>query len=166
MNNLGDLAGTYFTDPNSDPIGFIVPRRGVPISFRYPTPTASGIVVGGINDLRAVAGYYTTASGALAAFVRQPNGDFVDFVMPGADDTFAYGLNDCGVVVGRYIAAGSFHGVYGRPGHLHTLDLPGALETSPLGINNLGRITGHYRDANGALHGFVTGPIAFDACDE
>jgi hypothetical protein len=73
INNLGDVSGTY-SDLNADEFGFIIPRRGPPITFKLPDPAATGIVAGGINDLRQLVGYYTDATSTLVGFLRQPSG--------------------------------------------------------------------------------------------
>src|ERR1700733_916098 len=85
INNLGDVSGTYsIVDLNADEFGFIIPRRGPAISFKLPDPSATGIVAGGINDLRQLVGYYTDATSTRVGFLRKPRGQFVNFFFPGA----------------------------------------------------------------------------------
>jgi hypothetical protein len=165
INNLGDLSGTYsLVDLNADEFGFIIPRRGPPISFKLPDPTGTGIVVGGINDLRQLVGYYTDGSSTLVGFLRQPNGQFVSVVVPGALSTQADGINDCGIIVGVWGDGSTAHGFYGRPGNLHSFDLPGAAATFSQGINNEGRIVGRYATPDGVTHVFVSERIAAASC--
>jgi hypothetical protein len=165
INNLGDLSGTYsIVDLNADEFGFIIPHRGPAISFKLPDPTATGIVVGGINDLRQLVGYYTDAASTLVGFLRQPTGQFVSVIVPGAVSTQVFGINDCGIVVGFYGDGSTAHGFYGRPGNLHSFDLPGAAATSAQGINNEGRIVGRYVTADGIPHAFVSGKFAAASC--
>jgi hypothetical protein len=52
-------------DLNADEFGFIIPRRGPAISFKLADPTGTGIVVGGINDLRQLVGYSAPKSTAV-----------------------------------------------------------------------------------------------------
>ena len=164
INNLGDVSGTYsVVDLNADEFGFIIPRRGPAISFRLADPTGTGIVVGGINDLRQVVGYYTDATSTLVGFLRQPSGQFVSIIFPGALSTQAYGINDCGIAVGVWGDGSTAHGFYGRPGNLHSFDLPGAAATFSQGINNEGRIVGRYAAA-GVSHAFISGTIAAASC--
>jgi hypothetical protein len=164
INNLGDVSGTYsIVDLNADEFGFIIPRRGPDISFKLPDPTGTGIVVGGINDLRQLVGYYTDATSTLVGFLRQPSGQFVSVIVPGAVSTQAFGLNDCGNVVGFYTDGSTAHGFYGRPGNLHSFDVPGAGATFAQGINNEGRIVGRYA-TDGVPHAFVSGRIAAASC--
>jgi hypothetical protein len=164
INNLGDVSGTYsVVDLNADEFGFIIPSRGAPISFKLPDPTGTGIVVGGINDLRQLVGYYTDATSTLIGFLRQPSGQFVSVIVPGAVSTQVYGINDCGIVVGVWGDGNTAHGFYGRPGNLHSFDLPGAEATFSQGINNEGRLVGRYATA-GIPHAFVSGRIAAASC--
>src|ERR1700723_2005357 len=164
INSLGDVSGTYsVVDLNADEFGFIIPRRGPAISFKLADPTGTGIVVGGINDLRQLVGYYTDATSTLVGFLRQPSGQFVSIIFPGALSTQAYGINDCGIVVGVWGDGSTAHGFYGRPGNLHSFDLPGAGATFSQGINNEGRIVGRYAAA-GVSHAFISGTIAAASC--
>ena len=165
INNLGDLSGTYsIVDLNADEFGFIIPRRGPAISFKLSDPTGTGIVVGGINDLRQLVGYYTNAASALVGFLRQPSGQFVSVIVSGAVSTQVIGINDCGIVVGTYGDGSTAHGFYGRPGNLHSFDLPGSAATFAQGINNEGRIAGRYATADGVPHAFVSGRIEAASC--
>lgn len=164
INDRGDLSGSYsVVDSAADEGGFIAPRHGTPITFKIPDPASTALVVGAINNAREVVGYYTTGRGVLAGFVRQPDGRIVTLAVPGAIGIQAYGINDCGIVVGTFDDGSTAHGFYGRPGSLHTFDLPGATATSAQGINNEGRIIGRYADAAGE-HGFVTEYTAAASC--
>ena len=165
INNLGDVSGTYsIVDLNADEFGFIIPRRGPAISFKLPDPTDTGIVVGGINDLRQLVGYYTDATSTLVGFLRQPSGQFVSVVVSGAVSTQVLGINDCGIVVGTWGDGSTAHGFYGRPGNLRSFDLPGAAATFAQGIDNEGRIVGRYATADGVPHAFVSGIFPAAAC--
>jgi hypothetical protein len=165
INNLGDVSGTYsVVDFDADEFGFIIPRRGPAVSFKLADPTGTGIVVGAINDLRQLVGYYTDATSTLVGFLRQPNGQFVSIIFPGGLSTQAYGINDCGILVGVWGDGSTAHGFYGRPGNLRSFDVPGAIATFSQGINNEGRIVGRYATADGVPHAFVSGAFAAASC--
>lgn len=167
INNHGDLAGTFSTTTtplDAAQFGFIVPHKGAPIIFQLPDPAASGLVVGKINDSRTVVGYYTTAASTQVGFVRHLDGSFVDIVVPGADTTLVYSINDCGIVVGVYGVGDAAHGFYGRPGKLVTFDVPGAGTTFAQGINNRGQLVGRY--GLSGQHVFVTEALPGASCDE
>jgi hypothetical protein len=164
VNDRGDLSGSYSVGGGAaDEGGFIAPRHGAPLTFKIPDPAATALVVGAINNAREVVGYYTTGRGVLAGFVRQPDGRIVTLAVPGAIGVQAYGINECGIVVGTFDDGSTAHGFYGRPGSLHRFDLPGATATFAQGINNEGRIVGRYDDAAGE-HGFVTEDTAAASC--
>jgi uncharacterized membrane protein len=66
--------------------------------------------VNGLNPQGQVAGWYTTTSGSRRSFVWRA-GAFVDFVIPGATTTCAFGISANGWVVGSYVNPdGSEHG--------------------------------------------------------
>jgi len=166
INNRGDITGTTATSSPSDPgTGFIVPRGRDPISFAGPFPAAAGLAVEAINDRRAVVGYSVFDNSPARGFLRKPDGSFVEIALAGAGPNRAFGINDCGVIVGWYAMAGVLHGFYGRAGNLQSLVVPGASATQAFGINNEGRISGAYADANGAWHGFITGEVDGALCD-
>src|SRR5262245_16556838 len=108
--------------------------------------------------------------------------------VPGGINTFPFGINASGVIVGRYLGAGNItHGfvrtatdevcTLDYPGtsfamagvtNVCTIDVPGANFTVASGINAQGDITGWYtRPGSGVRHGFVLNvgelaPIFFD----
>jgi hypothetical protein len=166
INNRGDLAGTFSktaANLNADQFGFIVPNVGASIIFQLPNPAAGGLVVEAINDLRVVVGYYTAPSSTLTGFLRQVDGRWVDIVVPGADATQVYGINNCGIIAGTYASGGTLHGFFGHPGNLQTFDVPGANVTHVQGINNRGRLVGVYA-TNGVTHAYVTSVIPAALC--
>ena len=72
---------------------------------------------------------------------------------PGADSTFAFGINDLGDVVGQYggfrfgDGLDRFHGFLWRNGEYTTIDapFPDAMHTALLGINTAGQIIGTFQ---------------------
>src|SRR5688500_10239662 len=61
---------------------------------------------------------------------RADKGVFTTIEWPGATSTTPSGINNAGVIVGRYILDGRTHGyVRGTDGELTTLDYPGATFT-------------------------------------
>ena len=76
---------------------------------------------------------------------------------PGATATFPFGINDKGIIVGRYTdGAGTDHGfILKMPNSFVSFDYPGATSTSLNGINNQGLVCGRYDDGSGILHGFI-----------
>src|SRR5262252_7018683 len=71
---------------------------------------------------------------------------FIPFVVPGATNTFAHGINDAGQIAGG-TTIGGFGGsnlgfVRDPAGNFTTFSVPGATSTFPFGINDAGQIVG------------------------
>jgi uncharacterized membrane protein len=104
-------------------------------------------------------GFYKSADTVTHGFSFN-DGSFSSIDFPGASSTEAFGINDAGVIVGRYALNGqdpvvSGHGFLLDKGAFTSFDYPGSLETTPLDMNSAGQIVGFYTDANGHDHGFV-----------
>src|SRR5689334_23204723 len=83
---------------------------------------------------------------------------FTRIDMPGAATTVAFGINNDGVIVGRYLASGQTHAfIRSADGEFNTIDFPGAGFTVAGGLNNRGDILGWYTlpAAPAVRHGFV-----------
>ena len=106
-----------------------------------------------------VVGQYLYDDSATHGFVRASDGTLTYPIdPPGAVRTFVFGVNDAGLIVGRYIeaATGMSHAfLLQLPDQFFTYDYPGATFTSFNGINRGGFICGRYRSADGIEHGLV-----------
>jgi len=80
---------------------------------------------------------------------------YVSIDYPGAAQTFAFGINPSGDIVGSYITAGKEHGFVLRNGVFEAFDYPGATWTECWGINPQGDIVGQYGLADKTTHGFL-----------
>jgi uncharacterized membrane protein len=93
---------------------------------------------------------------------------FTSLEVPGATFTLALDINETGVIVGRYLAAGHTHGferdVYGA---YTTIDFPGSSFTVAASVNDSGAVTGWYTlPATPAVrHGFILRDGAFATID-
>ena len=91
-------------------------------------------------------GFFRDASGIITSPIDPP----------GATATLLLGINDSGLMVGRYTNANGVHGmIFKAPHSFVTYNYPGATETSFNGINRSNMITGRYTDAAGLRHGFL-----------
>jgi hypothetical protein len=122
----------------------------------------------GISDRGRIAGGFDNPSfdgpnGMGHATVREPNGRFIRFDVPGAVSTIANKINDRGWVVGGYSPTSVSVGaaVPGNQsflrypgGMLRTIKIPGAVGSQALGVNNQGVVVGEYLDADGIFHGY------------
>src|SRR6266699_2413621 len=85
---------------------------------------------------------------------------FIEFNVPGFQDTFPEDINPQGVIVGKArnaIGAGPAF-VRAPNGAISTLEAPGAILTTAFSINPAGAIAGSYLDPNNTLHGFLRAP--------
>ena len=89
---------------------------------------ADATLAAGLNNNDAIVGQYTTIPfSTYQAFIRTPSGEISMFNFPGASQTFAQQINDCGVIAGRFMNAGKTHGYYGRVPSFTEVDYTGAL---------------------------------------
>ena len=95
-------------------------------------------------------------------FLRQKDGTFTSFDLPGSHNTFAQAINSDGRITGfsssgacGLLACGDGHGFLRQEnGAITSFDPPGSFGTIADAINSDGQITGWYFDAARA-HGFL-----------
>jgi len=76
--------------------------------------------------------------------------------IPGAQISYAYGVNNSGVIVGQYFDTKSMgHGFKLHSGTWTKIDPSGSTETICYGINSTGAIVGEYVDQSNSGHGFL-----------
>jgi hypothetical protein len=114
------------------------------------------IGVGGLAALLAVAAF--GASGAVSG-AAAPAGHqgFRDYNVPGAVTTELVGINDRGMVCGKYWdTAGVGHVFIAAGSVITTWNVPGVSGwTSISGCNDVGDVAGAYEDASGVYHGYL-----------
>jgi probable HAF family extracellular repeat protein len=167
--DLGTLPG----DDNSEARG--INDRGEIVGESYATNGPRHAVVWRNGKITALAGlggdsaaYSINANGAVAgqsnghAVKWDRRGSVVDLgTLPGGNGSWAYSINDRGVVVGGAYPAGSFypHAVLFDHGSVIDLGvLPGGTQSDAHGINNHGEIVGQEYDASGQAHAVVWKP--------
>jgi probable HAF family extracellular repeat protein len=157
INNQGQIVGNYF-DSAGKVQGFFLVNE---IYTRINVPGALQTSILSINDLGHVVGAYANVgtpfeNGPLHGFVLNGFPE-IKFDHPDADpNTVAYGINNCGQIVGRYTDEGIEHGYLRENGLFTTIDdqeFP--LGTIAYDINDLGQIIGYSLDREG-VHGFLT----------
>jgi uncharacterized membrane protein len=143
LNDVGAIVGSYL-DGNATSHGFLL-YQGKVSSFMFPGSirtealdiSRTGIIVGTYN-VRGV-------EGTLAFMVK--SGAFHQIKIPGflSTNTSAFGVNDNGDVVGRFVSNGAAFGYLLRNGKLTILSFPGAQAgTTPTSINDEGVVVGNY----------------------
>ncbi len=122
----------------------------------FPAEGITETLLTGINDAGLIAG---TAFGDTGPFAFTLSGtNFALIPIPGATRSFAYDVNNRGVIVGQYRqGAGNTYGFWKRGTNAHVaLEVPGADRTIAYGINNNDVIVGAYRRTNETtFHGFI-----------
>jgi len=133
INNNGEIVGG---DPNFSQIS--VDNAGVFTMISVPGLQPFM----GVNDAGQIVGSVHTGGTTIQAFVYNA-GTFDRFSVPSASETFAYGIDNSGDIVGTYYN-GTNHGFVDIGGVITSVDVPGAVATSAQGINNAGDIVGTY----------------------
>ncbi len=132
--------------------------------------------INGINDMNQFVGIYDDSNLNVHGFLGQVGSDqYTPIDYPGAVQTYAFRINNHGVIVGTYFDTSGFqHGFVrlpaaspGMPEQYIPIDVPDAaqtvgvrfelgngLGTSVYGLNDRGDIVGQYADKNGVGHGF------------
>ncbi len=114
----------------------------------FDVPDATTFYVYGISNTGYVVGsYFNLDPGVSPAYIRNPDGSFVQPLNDPADTTDsprtrAFGINAAGVVVGDSFAPSGFEQGFLYDGSFTTYTVPGALKTTVFGINDHGDIVG------------------------
>lgn len=135
--------------------GFIL--RGTNFTIiDFPGEGITETLLTGINDTPLITGTAFGEAGPFAFTLQETN--FALVALPGASRSFAYDVNNRGVVVGKYRqGAGDTFGFSKRGTNAHiALQVPDADRTIAYGINNNDGIVGAYRRTNDtAFRGFI-----------
>jgi probable HAF family extracellular repeat protein len=145
INSRGDLAGSYTLDPEAANgfTGYVMRGSSFISTFSYPGANVTNTYVLGQNESGAIVGSYkTTTADEEHAFLRTAHGKFRRIDYPGSVQTEAFGINDAGDIVGRYLDSnGVNHGFLLSDGDFTTFDAAGP-NTFAWGINSKGNIVG------------------------
>jgi hypothetical protein len=153
INNVGDFVGSFgsFTQPDQ---GFINVSGNL---TTFTVPGSYNTEPADINQTDQIIGYYGDQAMVNHGFFRDTNGTFTYPIEPnGATYSLLLGINDSGIMVGRYADANGVHAMIVKGlNRFVSYDYPGATETSFNGINRHNMISGRYTDAGGLRHGFL-----------
>lgn len=121
---------------------------GTPPGGSYPvTINRSGTIVGPCE-----------IDGNDEGFVRNADGSFTIFAVPGAYSTSVTALNDKGQIAGWYVETntGPYHGfIRDAEGTMTNFDISGAVDMEVTSINNSGTVVGSYDAPLFVRHGFI-----------
>ena len=166
INNEGDIVGGYIGDDGNEH-GFIL-RHGALITLDVPFAGSVGTQLNGINNSGTITGVWVDEAFTAHGFVFD-EGNFAHLDYPGALDSFPYGINSRGDIVGNWDTDQSTvgHGFVFSRGQTFSLDVPGAVPdgTAATGINEKGEIVGSYIGEDGSSHGFLAEGSIFTTLD-
>jgi hypothetical protein len=156
VNDAGTAVG-FYNDSAGNAHGYsfsIWTGRFRPVTVRG----ATSVTAAAVNNNGATAGFFTSAKGAVDAFLQGRSGHTVTIAVPGASMTQAFGVNDKNEVVGAYTTGSGdnavTHGFTWLNGQFTTVNYPMASSTTINGVNDEGDIVGFYTDAKGNTDGF------------
>ena len=145
INNHGDIVGSFRVVP---------PRHALLIQGGNFSPLAPTTVLATnfseaykSNDRGDVVGQFIGNDGFVHGFLLS-NGVVTTLDFPAASDTYAFGINESGTVVGYWdvLDAGgnvlAYHGFIWENGGFTEVNFPGSGDTAALGINARGDIVG------------------------
>jgi hypothetical protein len=127
----------------------------------------NGTFPASINARGTITGSSADVNGVSHGFLRNTDGKFTKFDVPGAgsglyEGTSPTSINDLGTIAGEYVDAnGFFHGFLRAPnGKFTTFDVPGAggYGTFPIALNLEGAVVGYYTDSNFVFYAFLRKP--------
>jgi probable HAF family extracellular repeat protein len=140
INDLGIIVGwngaNGFVDDNynfSD-LAFVSPTIGCEFYASFPY---------GINDGEQIAGSCIDIPTVKWRGFIVDHGKLKEIAYPGAANTYVYGINNAGAVVG-YSTGTITSGFVYQNGVFTLLNVPGSGQTVPTAINNLGQVVGYY----------------------
>jgi len=166
VNDAGDIVGGYIGDDGNEH-GFIL-RHGVLATLDVPFAGSVGTQLDGINSSGIMTGVWVDGAFTAHGFVYE-NGTFAHLDYPGALDTFPYGINSRGDIVGNWDTDQSTvgHGFLFSRGQIFSIDVPGAVPdgTAATGINEKGQIVGSFIGGDGNSHGFLAEGSMFTTLD-
>ena len=156
INNRGDIAGGYFDDDGNEH-GFLL-RHDTLTTIDVPFAGSLVTQLNGLNDSGIIVGVWVDSAFTVHGFIYQ-NGSFAHLDHPDALDTYPYGINSRGDIVGNWDTDQSTvgHGFVFSSGRIFSFDVPDAAPdgTAADGINERGQIVGSYIDLDGNSHGFL-----------
>jgi len=166
INSHGDIVGGYAGSDGKEH-GFIL-RHGKLTTLDAPFRGAVGTQLNAINDSGVMIGIWIDRAFKGHGFIYQ-NSHFSKLDYPGARDTYPFGINSKGVIVGNWDSDQSSmgHGFVFINSQLNSFDVPNAMpnETAANGINDAAQIVGTYVGEDGKFHGFVQEGSRFTKID-
>jgi probable HAF family extracellular repeat protein len=147
INNSGQIVGSAGTPGITTEAAFL-DTNGVIMTLMLPFSNVVSSEGVGINNSSQIVGvYFSSSNGTYVAHgFLDSNGSFSSIDAPGAVGTYAYGINNSGVIVGfeqigAQLASQAF---IDNNGTFTTFQVPGGVSTVADGINDQGEIVGSF----------------------
>jgi uncharacterized membrane protein len=109
----------------------------------------------GLSNSGLIAGVEWGVPSGIGGFLYDPSGASYTSISHNTDTTFAYDINDAGMVVGSWDEPGPKHSFAWLAGQFYELVVPGASSSQALGVNNAGQVVGRAEGADGSQFGWV-----------
>ena len=166
INNRGDIVGGYVGDDGNEH-GFLF-RNGNLTTLDVPYAGSVGTQMNGVSDSGVIVGAWVDSAFTVHGFIYK-DGDYLHLDYPGALDTYPFGINPHGDIVGNWDTDQSTvgHGFVFSHGQMFSFDVPDAVPagTAANGINARGQIVGGYVGLDGSSHGFLADGATFTRLD-
>jgi hypothetical protein len=154
VNDSNKIVG-FYNDAKNNSHGFSYNLNTHVFAFTT-IPGATSVTDTAIANTGHIAGI-VTIGGSVKSFLEYNPQHIVQFAVPGADMTQAFGVNDHDEVVGVYTVGTATHGFTWTPqGGFTTVDDPRGIGTTTInGVNDFGTLVGFYTDSQNNVDGLV-----------
>jgi len=162
INGSDSTAGSYTTQSGGGQWHGLAGSGGSFTVFDFPGRETDGRA---INAAGQIVGVYNNGPGTPDTGYLKIENAYTAVAFPGAQHTYAFGINDAGTISGTYAAPDGLHGFILAGGTFSVINFPGANQTFVGGINNQNKAVGWSKRGTNPTHGFLvsgTGWRAFD----
>jgi probable HAF family extracellular repeat protein len=159
----GRTVGSYSLVSGNGPWHSFIADSGNFSSFDFPNKESDGRA---INAGGRIVGIYNSGPGMPDTGYLKVDDSYETISVPGAQHTYALGINDAGRISGSYVGAdGLLRGWVKVGGSFGTVTFPGATQTFIGGINNLDTMVGWSQKGVNPTHGFLASGTRLRAFD-
>jgi len=160
IRNHGEIVGAYRIVPPRHAL-LIKAGKFIPLAPETVLATSNSEAFK-INSDGDIVGRYAGNNGLFHGFLLH-KGKLITLNFPGASDTYAFGVNNSGIVVGYWDLLSSvggvvaYHGFMWEDGVFQQMDFPGSVDSSIFSINAHGDFVGSWDSGihSPIAHGFV-----------
>ena len=162
IGGSGSTVGSYTTQSGGGLWHGVLETGGTFTVYDFPGQETDGRA---INASGQIVGIYNNGPGTPDTGYLKIAETYTAINFPGAQHTYAFGINDAGTITGTYVAADGLHGFIRAGGTFSAINFPGATQTFVGGINNQDKAVGWSRRGLNPAHGFVVSGTSWRAFD-